>query len=451
MGCSWDRFDDLANQAPALMIEQEGTISSASFGDHLAGMERPGEAAGGTLFLSGNGEAALATVLISPNGEAKYAQSEQDKLKEQLDNPNRINAVASVPPGLNMANAIDGPFAYVGSAASGMYSVRVIDTGRYTSQSKIINMSTWPEAVEGLGLSVTAAEFGTDGRQEDLAVGAQNAVVLLKATTWPTFGATPIVVSTTSNPSTAGDPSTDWPLGEFSKIVSGDLVDNAEESQNHEVVASVPAENSVVVIYDINSLCFEDDTIPRDECAKILRLDNQSALGFGSSLLIADVDQDGTNELIVGADESSKVFVFSFKIMESGTGETKTRTLEATPKATLVADGSRGLGTSLAFGTLLGGPEAKLAVGAPGTEVDGVAGAGRIYFFGSNLQLIAGADAAFVSPENNTLLGLSLARIPFRATDNATPKYLLAASGRDAIFVFFADIGGGEAADVRIQ
>lgn len=165
--------------------------------------------------------------------------------------------MAAVPPGLDVGNE-DGPFAYVGSAAEGAFAVNVMDIGRYTSQGTIKYSTEWPEKVEGFGLAVTAAEFGSDGRMEDLAVGARDMVVLLKAESWPNFGGAKkkIVVSAQSTAST------EWPKGDYTKIVSGDLVDNADKSVNHEVVAAVPAENSVAVIYDVNSECFVDDKIP---------------------------------------------------------------------------------------------------------------------------------------------------------------------------------------------
>lgn len=152
----------------------------------------------------------------------------------------------------------------------------------------------------------------------------------------------------------------------------------------------------------------------------------------------------------MGADESNKIFVYSFEMKETGAAPTVTRTLEVTLVKTLEVPGAKGLGTSLAFGPLLSGGEPKLAAGAPESEVDGVSNAGRVYFFSKDLTLLEGDDAAFVSPENNTLLGLSLARIPFRTSDNGTPSYLLVASGRDAIFVFFGNIAG-EAADIRVR
>ena len=250
-GCSYSVFNDLEDQAPAARVTQESSdISSASFGDQLVGLPRGGGNAGGLVVITGNADPAFATATISGSGGVSAAHLEADDVKSELGNPDRINAMAAVPSSLTAAGA-QGPFLYLGSVSLGLGTVRVMDavTMRHV---QAYDAPVQPQVVASFGLSLAAARLGDNGLADDIAVGAKDAVVLLRAASggtlsWPYMQTDQAVV-------VAGG--TDWPSGELSVIASGDLDPSTDED---EVVAAVPEKNAVVVIHHVAD-CFANAT-----------------------------------------------------------------------------------------------------------------------------------------------------------------------------------------------
>lgn len=434
-GCSFGVFSELEEKAPATRITQDGEISSSSYGDHLVGNDRGDGNTGGLLTITGNGDAALTTVTFSAAGEAGAAHSDRDNLKEELDDPLRITAMAPAPSD-NAVGSAQGPFVYAGSTSHDVGTVRVLDVITLRRLHAIYEApSPSPVTVTDFGLAVAPADLGDGGSRDDLAVGAKNAVVLMRAVS----GAWPDMQQDQAVTVSGG---TDWPEGgSFTVLATGNLDTSTVED---EVVAATPehsAGKGAVVIVHHTAECFVDPAIAC-QSHRVLPVP-QGAGRFGAALLVADVDEDNQLELVVGAPDADSVFVYD---LEEKHFDPVAPDPLPTPKT---LSGGKEFGASLAFGKVAGGAKNLLVVGAPGAAAGGVAAAGQLHLFGSDLKPI-GEAVALVNADDKMMLGRRLAVLPFRASGNAAPLDVLAASGRDAVFIFFANLTSGHK-DIRVR
>lgn len=427
--CSWSTFSDLEEKAPVLRIEQQGEIKSGSLGDGLIGIPRPGEE-GGALFFSGNADAALGTSILTAAGAATTAGAERAALRDQLKSPARIHDVARAPELTGGLAGTKGPYGLVATPGT----VFAVDINRYLAPTPLGPGPSWPTVVD-FGLSVTTAALGGTSPR-DIVVGARDALILARPDTgsWPQLpaGTIPLVISG----------GTSWPTGEFKVLAAGNL-HAAGTPDLDEVVAAIPEKNTVVVLYDLAS-CFQDVTKP---CTSVLRLEPPSgAQTFGSALVIADVDKDGKLELVVGAPGAGKVYAFRIDAADFTPSQKA-----LAPAFVLEVPGSRGFGSALAVGKFTGG-EPLLAVGAPSSEVGGLADVGKVYLFDAAgvkaNQTLTPEGITMVSPKATTLIGRRLASVPFRA--GGRDHDLLAASGSEAVYLFFASLVAGHV-DVRVR
>lgn len=419
-GCTFGPFTDMEERAPAVRLSPSGGIKSGNFGDVVVGIEQPEGMTGGTVFIGGNGDAQLATGNLSSAGESTLAQIEYSTIKDEYFSPRHIYALAQAP-------SLDEPsksFAYM-TADSGLFVVKI---DSFQKLGKLSGPST-PSGYTDFGLGLARMHWGA---VEGLAVGADGGVVLMtsSASSWPGGNlADPRCVL-------AG---TSWPAGRYTVMVAGDLGGATDDGD--ELVAGAPNKNTVVLVYGAKK-CVDNSS---SSCTTFFRLVQPSASGFGAALLIADVDGDQKNELVVGAPESGKVFVFKIDLASSPTGEqTLTPALTLTPKDP--ADvGS--FGVALAFGRFAGGDKDYLAVGAPSTSVGGQSSAGKIFLFDQSGAQV-GEGISLVTPEAGAQLGQRLALMPFRTKNGLSS--VLAAGGRDAVFLFFSNLTTSHK-DVRVR
>lgn len=416
-GCSYSAFNDLQDRAPAVRVDQDSSdVSSSSFGDGLVGLPRPGSEPGGLVAITGNADPAFTISTLSGSGKASTSHADSDDINDELDRPDRIESMAPAPSGSAVGTA-QGPFVYIGTSAGVTGSVRVFDAGTFR---QVPPAYPAPATVNGFGLALAPARLDPTTDEDDLAVGATDSVVLLRAVdgAWPSM-------QTDKARVIAGG--ADWPGGGFSVLAAGDLDPSTGED---EVAAAVPEKNAVVVVHHIDG-CFQDPSLP---CPFLRIPAPDGTSGFGQALLVADVDDDGAAELVVGAPDANRVYVYD---LVAGNFDTSAPVAPPEP-ATLTAQGSRSFGASLAFGSF-DGVNPMLAVGAPGSEVAGKSSAGRLHLFGTDLQQI-GEGVELARPDDKTMLGRRLARVPLHMADATEPLDLLAASGRDAVFLFFSNL-----------
>jgi hypothetical protein len=432
--CSWSKFSDLEDKAPALRIEQAGEIKSGTVGDGLLGLDRGADQVGGALFFGANGDATLGTALITAAGAPTVSGADRAKMKDKLGNPTRILDVARAPVKQSIGGT-SGPHALVGAPGA----ILVVDINLFFAADSVKPAADWPAVID-FGLSVTLARLGTAAREgsgEELAVGARDSVVLIRTErdAWPLplKNERPLVISSGS----------DWPTGDFRVIAAGNLrARKGSDPETDEVVAAAPEKNAVVVLYDLWQ-CLEK---PLEQCKNYFRLEPPAgAQTFGSALLIADLDGDGKLEIAIGAPGANRVHIFRIEDADFTPGS---KSLQ--PVRTLEMPSARGFGSALALGRFLGGSDLLLAVGAPSAEVGGKLDSGRLFLFKKDYEPLVAEGVALATPEASTLIGRRLATMPFRTAPGGATLDVLAAAGRDAVYLFFAGLTPNHA-DVRVR
>lgn len=452
-GCSFTKFDDLEERAPGNRVGQSGSESDG-YGRPLVGFGRTGEEPGGGLMIAGTGGSpALNTVLFGASGGLSTAQSKRDDfdVKLELDMFN-VRALAPVPANKTTVD-FAGPFVYLGATASSSGKVMVVDVNRYRAPATALITRNDDE----FGVSLAPAKWDpTDA--EDLVVGAKGRVFFLHANPWPTFTIAPETGYQLAKPTLV-----------YSVVVAGDLDPTTKE---HEVVAAAPDGNSVSVISGISS-CFGGtrgktangdggvdagtDAAPADsgagadsgptadsgspgDCSKIVSFEiplPQSANQFGRALLIADVDEDGKDDLVIGAPETNNgdgaVYIYTFD-----KAAFDTQTLGAPRVIAAVKDSKSGFGSSLAIGKFDGQAKRILAIGAPNSVVKGKTDAGSVVLYRLPDFDTPVNTLSLASPESSDLLGSALTVMPFRKGDEI--KDVLVASIKKAALVFFNSV-----------
>ncbi len=454
VGCSFTQFDDLEKEAPAHRVVQES--ESDGFGRPLVGLTRLNEEPGGQLLIAGTGgNPVLFTGTFNATGGLSSAQTSRESFDEKLGLKGfGVRAMAAAPPDKALPNDnLPGPFAYVGATGANSGRVVIVDVNSYKAplQGGILTETRVPE----FGISLAAAKWGPTA-DEDLVVGAAGRIFFLRATPWPSFD---IVPDQGYRPS---DDQNDTRV--YETLAVGDL---DKRSAEDEVVVAAPKGNYVAVVHGVSS-CFggsrksnaNDDGGAGDgavdagasdspdsgspdggagSCSAVKHFQlalPSDANGFGKALLIADVDEDGDPELLVGAPDTKgggAVYVYDFKASDFDNNQPN-----APSRVISAPEGVTGFGSSLAFGAFDGQGKPLLAVGAPTSTNDGTDNAGKIVIYRiPDLGAVVNT-LRLSSPENADLLGAALTVMPFRK--GAEIKRVLAASVNKGTLVMFANV-----------
>jgi hypothetical protein len=417
-GCSYDVFNDLADRAPVVRITQGGEISSASFGDNIIGLRRSDEEPGALLAVTGNADASFGFISFNGSGGTRGSYAKRDDLAIYFKEPESIIAMARAP-----SEPVDtwrGPFVYVGTQprSAGTPRVRLIDVRTFQHAREYDGGSA-----TDLGEPLAPFDLGGGGR-DDLAAGAKGAVALLEATPWPE-----LLPAATAEHSSASK----RPLA----IAAGDLDNDGQD----EVVAAF-SNGRLLLIHDPEACTPTSCSSPHVEeltANEVAGGEAWPSAEFGSAMIAADVGTSPGLELVVGDPLANHVAILSY---DDQGGLHLERTI-AEPQA-------QRLGASLALVSLPGVGGTRLVIGAPTTDVEGVEGAGALYVVDPADATSEPEEVALVSPEENTLLGQRLTVMPFQPAGGGAPVDVLVASGRDAVFVFFAGLAEGHE-DVRTR
>lgn len=417
--CSVTTFDDYEAKAPAVKIQQEGDRSSAVFGVHLAAMPRRQVGkllTGGLVLVSGNVPVALNTGTFSVDGKFTNTEADNDAFLRLLGEPDQITALAPAP-SEEPPKEHGGPFAYVGKARKGVGSLMIMDVNSFDMAREL----SAPEGLQGFASAVTATDLSGDGaRRHDLAIGATSGVMLLRSSGWPNFGdiSEALVVRGGAVPANAA----------ITVLTSGQLIAGAGDA----VAAAAPLSNFVGVLHHLG-----DVGTPQcvDLCAGVLEIPlPDDAVDFGTALLFADLSGDGKPELLVGAPGTpggGAVYVYDLTAEHlDGAKE------PPAPRVLQPPAGAERFGAGLAFGRF-DGREPLLAVGAPGTAIDGKEKAGAIFLYGAQLGEPTGM-VRLARPEVKGQLGGVLTSMPFKNDERVND--VLVGSGATAAYVFFASI-----------
>lgn len=471
-GCSFTKFDDLEEQAPGNRVGQSGSESSV-FGHPLVGFSKLAEDPGGGLVIGGTGDnPALNTILFNATGGLSTAQSKRDDFDDKLELQSfNVRALAPAPPTMPAVGSLPGPFVYLGATAVSSGKVMVVDVNKYRAPDcppKVANCGSTiitRSDVRQFGVALAPAKWDpTDA--EDLIVGAEGHVFFLHADPWPVF-------------TLASDQPSSNTAQVYQTVIAGDLDPTTKE---HEAVVAAPERNFVAVISGISS-CFggtrgktangdggvdggvdggtdastadggvdsgsSDSSVGADsgspgDCSKKTRFEipfPDKANKFGAALLIADVDGDGRDDLVIGApatpgpDEQTTGAVYIYTFDKANFDN---QTIGAPARVIMAPQGVAAFGTSLAIGKFDGQAKRILAIGAPNSTVKGTTDAGSVVLyrlpdFDKPINTLS-----LTSPEGSDQLGAALTVMPFRKGSEI--KDVLVASAKKSAIVFFAN------------
>jgi hypothetical protein len=172
--------------------------------------------------------------------------------------------------------------------------------------------------------------------------------------------------------------------------------------------------------------CFDDTVVtPRAEIGTLVSPNNE--FDFGLEIITGDFDGSGAVDIAASAPSSGRVYVWLDPDFGTAAPGAPDVTLEP-------ASGAIGFATAIAAGDLDGDGDDELAVGAPGTEVDGTTGAGSAFVYelsGTSFSLLATLHD--VDPEGDQQFGRDVLMTPF----DGGPGHALAVATKGELFTYF--------------
>jgi len=145
---------------------------------------------------------------------------------------------------------------------------------------------------------------------------------------------------------------------------------------------------------------------------------------FGKRMVVADVDGDGLDDIVVSSPANNKAWLYrnDGDLSDGLTGAM----LDAPSDAA-------GFGSSLAIGDLDGDGADELVIGAPQTDVDGITRAGSAYIYAWNgTQLAHQRTLHDAQPEDEQRVGLTVAVVPW-----AGARHVVVVGAVDELFTYF--------------
>ena len=161
---------------------------------------------------------------------------------------------------------------------------------------------------------------------------------------------------------------------------------------------------------------------------------------FGIRLLTGPLDSDGLDDLLVGAPDRNRVYVYLSSSADASGWSNSTPAGVITP---MQIDDAVDFGASMTWVDLDGDGRRELAVGDPGAYVDGIRGAGKVHFFSLTVSDGAVDDAELgtvqeMEPQDTGALGLGLSKVVMGNTPWApdVPEELVVVANNH-VFIFF--------------
>ncbi len=413
--CKWSTFDDLASDAWVDSSGSPGNLNADDYGVAIVYGGAPDPA--GVVFV---------TVGLRPDGVAMIDYDASGKIST---NGETISELASTPDPM----PVKPPLAADLSASTGAVGLGLSEAGGSAGRVVVFE-PVGPEALASIAVGnagVNALAFGNtnhpdDITETDLVVTTGNLLTLVthyqaesaertqdECQIGREVGFAMELADLDSGTAESeivvamGNESRDGAASEI-RILSGEIVQAAAAASEGCVSSGV-----------------------RDPLATIAPPGDEP--DFGSDLVVADFDGNGTPDLAVGAPSSASVYVYmNIDLASAAPGSPTTIAAPAGPGS---------FGEALAAGDFDGDGSDELVVGDSSASVDGTSRAGQAYIYDSTFGTPIILNDA--QPEADQHFGRALAVGVFGGTDD-----VLCVGAVDEVFTYFRTPVAGDA-DVR--
>lgn len=431
-GCDWREFDKLEDDAPVRAVGAPDGLDGYSAS--AVALRRPGDAnyRQNTVVVAGFGPEAVVAVSVRSNGRASRPSG-----GDSFDTENEPSEVSSVVQ-LEASTANPEPTVLIGSAEGNrIHVVRLPEGSHFVNELTIDGPTAW----EGFGGAVGTGDLGDVGGLgggEEWIVASDNAIYVL-------YGEPKAAGQYIRCSAVCGGASCEAFRSATRAVVTGAFFDDLPAG-THAAVVGTPDEGRGRVHF---LRWVEGATAPNgcpgsNELHKwVLEAPDASPAPsemFGTSLFAVDLDGDSRQDLLVGAPDLNRVYVY---LNESGDA---TGWENAAPDGIIEPpdpDNAVAFGSSMTFLDVDGDGTRELAVGDPEAYVGGKRGAGRVHLFTLNVAggQVTGSEAATaydLQPESTGGLGIAVSSVVMGDTvwSPGLPEELVVVSYKE-VFIFF--------------
>lgn len=365
-GCPWNAFDDLKDQAPVQVIEKPKKFSSPLFGRHFLVLEDPGYER--SLVVGGHFTDPLAVIRLKVNGQihsTRVARLTMDDIVTADDRQrNLVEAMVRIGD-----SATGEPRVLLGvSQLDYLRRVTIPKEGSLLPETtRLYLVRPGGGTLSGLGGALAAGSFNGAATLDWAVAEDDFTFFVMDEDTTATGDASAVIACPVPNPGGA-HPSTD-------RAIAAGRFFEADAPGIQAAAVGIPRTGSGEVrIYRFPGGyvdCNNADLLQAPVGAP------GDAPFFGTALLVADLNEDGLDDLVVGSPDgaNSRVYVF----MSGGTAGS--RSLEDTPTYTLQPEdgGAVEFGAALGLADLDGDGTPELLVGDPGAPFG--TNTGRVHIF----------------------------------------------------------------------
>lgn len=437
-GCDWRDFDKLSDDAPVRSVGTPDGLDGYSASAVSVRLDGDANDRQNTVVIAGFGTEAIVSISVRSNGRAGRRSG-----GSSFDPDNEPAEVSSVVQ-LDATGAANPEPTFLAGSAEGnkIHVIRIPDSGHFVTEVTIDGPIAWSRFGGAVGTGDLGDVMGQGVGQEWIVTSDDDIYILYGD---PKSAAQSVQCDARCSGATCTAMGSDR-----RSIVVGGFFDDLAVNPDA-VAVGTPDEGGGrvhflrwVPVAPVSPGC-SDAGLVRIRLEAPAEVPNPSEM-FGTALHVKDLDGDGRDDLLVGAPDLNRVYVY---LNETGD---PTGWANAQPDGVIEPpdpDNAVAFGSSMTFVDVDGDGTQELAVGDPEGYVGGTRGAGRVHIFswdaiGGNVTATEQATAYDFQPESTGGLGIALAAIVMGDTDwiRGMPEELVVVGYKETYIFFLTGMEG---------